>query len=275
MSEESQTQRVSLRLWATQWWRNNTIKQWEKEYGEACIDAAKRGDRDAVVTFLAKIDPNANSHYPSLGIALFRALEGDHPGIAEVLLACPDIIDVNFAPADERRSSFWFATISGYKAVSGYTAVVALLLQHPGLKDNISEGLGRAVVWGYFDTVKLLLEHPDSDVNAQDKFGVPVLLLAASRGRLDIVNLLLKHPGIDINLEDPDGDCALTYAAKRGHKDVVRLLVNCGANGLEQAAAEAQRKGYYKIVAYFDEQQSWCLKQTIVALLALPLPGMK
>jgi ankyrin repeat protein len=68
-----------------------------------------------------------------------------------------------------------------------------------------------------------------ADPNGRDRWGVPVLAVAAGRGDLEAVRLLIHH-GADPNLASTVGNSALMTAAARGHADVARLLLEAGAN---------------------------------------------
>lgn len=66
------------------------------------------------------------------------------------------------------------------------------------------------------------------DANARDRWGVPLLAIAAGRGDLESVRLLLDH-GADPNLASAVGNAPLMVAAALGHPDVARALLDAGA----------------------------------------------
>lgn len=66
------------------------------------------------------------------------------------------------------------------------------------------------------------------DPNSRDRWGGPVLGLAAARGDIESVRLLLEH-GADPNLASEVGNSPLMIAAARGRPDVARALLDAGA----------------------------------------------
>ena len=84
--------------------------------------------------------------------------------------------------------------------------------------------LSEAVKAGNLHEVSFLLSRKHS-VNAQDKFGVTALQLAAMNGFEDILIQLLEN-GAKLNDCDTDGFTALHLAASNGHIECVNLLIN-------------------------------------------------
>ncbi len=68
-----------------------------------------------------------------------------------------------------------------------------------------------------------------ADVNARDRFGRTVLMIAAYRGHNDLVRLLLER-GADVNAQDNDGRTAHAFAAFYRRSDTLRLLQTHGAS---------------------------------------------
>mmetsp|Transcript_16753 Transcript_16753/g.25175 ORF Transcript_16753/g.25175 Transcript_16753/m.25175 type:complete len:160 (-) Transcript_16753:287-766(-) len=69
----------------------------------------------------------------------------------------------------------------------------------------------------------------DCDVNACDKKGRPVIILAVQHEK--IVELLLSRSNIEIDARDPlTNATALAFAAGHGHNRTVALLLQNGAN---------------------------------------------
>ena len=68
------------------------------------------------------------------------------------------------------------------------------------------------------------------DVNAPDRHGSSLLLVAASRGDLQSIKLLLATPHVDLNVARNDGWNALMSAAFKGQAECIRILVDSGAD---------------------------------------------
>ncbi len=67
------------------------------------------------------------------------------------------------------------------------------------------------------------------DANARDRWGAPVLAIAAGHDDLESVRLLLEH-GADPNLASAVGNSPLMIAAARGRPEVARALLDAGAS---------------------------------------------
>ncbi|EAX87737.1 ankyrin repeat protein, putative [Trichomonas vaginalis G3] len=68
-----------------------------------------------------------------------------------------------------------------------------------------------------------------ADVNAEDSYGNPALIIAIKSGNADIVKVLLSH-GADVNSKDYHWDSALIIAIKSGNADIVKVLLSHGAD---------------------------------------------
>ena len=113
------------------------------------------------------------------------------------------------------------------------TATVSALLA-AGSDVNAKNRDGETVLilaakYGYTDVVKALLAK-GAEVNAKDPYlyGRTALLLAANNGHADVVKALLAE-GADLNARDRFGDTALTCAKRCGHMKITRLLKEAGA----------------------------------------------
>ncbi len=75
-----------------------------------------------------------------------------------------------------------------------------------------------------------MLIEAGADVNEQNEFGSPALIVAACRGRTQLVDILLRS-GAEINVSvEGSGITALACAVGKGHTDTVRLLIEAGAD---------------------------------------------
>ncbi len=83
---------------------------------------------------------------------------------------------------------------------------------------------------GWTEVVRLLLNVPGIDVNIENYNAVTVLILAALNGRTEVVRLLLNVPGIDVNKQGIVGNTALIFAVESGNSAIVRELLNRGAD---------------------------------------------
>ena len=68
------------------------------------------------------------------------------------------------------------------------------------------------------------------DVNASNRFGWTLLMLAALEGNTKIGSLLIER-GADVNALNKFGESALSLAAHKGHLPFVKLLKAHGASG--------------------------------------------
>ena len=63
----------------------------------------------------------------------------------------------------------------------------------------------------------------------KDKFGRPLLNIAATIGHYKICEILLEN-GVNVNDTDENGSTPLHAAAYHGHEDIIKLLISYGAN---------------------------------------------
>lgn len=143
-----------------------------------------------------------------------------------VLLSLIGKIDIN---ARDKRAGKFQKTALIIAAQSGYTRIVELLLQKPGIDVNIQDAdnytaLMRAAAEGHESIVRLLLQKPGINVNAAC-FGVTALILAAHKRNEHIVKLLLEVPNIRVNSTNKCSKNALHWAVAWGEENMVRLLL--------------------------------------------------
>jgi len=91
----------------------------------------------------------------------------------------------------------------------------------------------RAAQNGHIGAVELLLD-AGADVDAMNKSGYTVLMVASSVNNPDILKILIQH-GANMDVQDREyGWTALIWSAKEGYVSNVRVFVNSGADiGLE------------------------------------------
>ena len=87
-------------------------------------------------------------------------------------------------------------------------------------------------------------------LNSKDKFGRPLLYIAARNGHYKVCEILLEN-GVDINCTDENGSTPLHAASYHGHEDIIRLLISYGAdinkrNNLGENPADEAATNRYK-----------------------------
>ena len=84
------------------------------------------------------------------------------------------------------------------------------------------------IVGDYEGLLNHILENKVS-IFKKDKFGRPLLYIAARNGHYKICEILLEN-GVDINCTDENGSTPLHAAAYHGHENIINLLISYGAN---------------------------------------------
>ena len=207
--------------------------------------------------------------------ALMRAAAGGQADVVEILVDMG--ADVK-AKSDEGKTAMTYAKEYGY-------AEIAKLLRKAGAKEPLTEeNFLASVKANDIDAVKLLLaegidisecgttafmiaaEHGYTDivrtlgnkgvdVNAKDKYGRPLLMLAMSeKGKPEIVKFLVDN-GADLDIGGTTSP--LTWAVERGYTDVVKSILAREDRGrmvessYSNALNAAERRGYTAIVKLF------------------------
>ena len=174
--------------------------------GSDVADAAKKGDRTAVRTLIArKADVNARQADGST--ALHWAAWQDDVELATMLLR---------AGADPNPANLAGATPLQLASVNGNAAMIELLL-----KAGVA---------------------PDAPLS---KYNDTALMLASRTGKADAVRVLLEHHA-DVNARESwGGTTALMWATSEKHRDVVRLLAASGAdlNAKSKIVQPPKRRG--------------------------------
>ena len=81
---------------------------------------------------------------------------------------------------------------------------------------------------GKDEVIKLLIAR-GADINASDKEGATVLMVAWMTKNPTTINLLLKH-GADVNIKDKEGWSILRHAVGEGNGELVKTLITYGAD---------------------------------------------
>jgi ankyrin repeat protein len=190
--------------------------------GLALLDAADRGDVDAVRTALAdgaELETrDANGRTP-----LLRAALADRVEAATVLVAAG--ADVN--AQDDREDSAWLVT-----GVTGSVAMMRALL--PGSPDvTLTNRFGGVSVIpaserGHVAYVRAVLAETDIAVDHVNRLGWTALLEAVilgdgGRTHQEVVEVLLAA-GADPLVPDTDGVTARAHAERRGFQGIAAVL---------------------------------------------------
>ena len=85
-----------------------------------------------------------------------------------------------------------------------------------------------AIVGDYQGILNHIIENK-SLLFARDKFGRPLLYIAARNGHYKVCELLLEY-GADVNIMDENGSTPLHAASYHGHDDIIILLISYGAD---------------------------------------------
>jgi len=204
--------------------RSVALRRFPVEAGVAAFrDAAKRGDRDAVRTAIAR-DPSLTQKSDDTGdTALHRAAEiGDLEMMQELITAGAA---VDATRADGFRP-IHCALHRGRKPREQALDAAQLLLKH-GAEYTIY----LAAVFGDAEFVRSTLKRDRSQANHTDTQWWRPITAAARRSDFEMVKLLLEH-GADPNLPEdgaPVGE-ALWTAVYLDQPEMVKLLLEYGAD---------------------------------------------
>ena len=83
------------------------------------------------------------------------------------------------------------------------------------------------IVGDYEGLLNHIIENKNS-IFKKDKFGRPLLYVAARNGHYKVCEILLEN-GVDVNCTDENGSTPLHAAAYHGHEDIINLLISYGA----------------------------------------------
>jgi len=110
-----------------------------------------------------------------------------------------------------------------------------LMRQDPGFKVNIDQEASGWTLLHYAcressrsAVIPLLLAHPGIDVNVKNRYGCTPFLYACANGRTSCVHEMLKDSRVKVNEPSSDGRTPLWWAARYGHVDVIKLWIAFG-----------------------------------------------
>jgi ankyrin repeat protein len=189
------------------------------------IGAAEKGDL-AAVERLIRDDASVMARDNRGRTALLAATQGNHAGVARVLIAAG--ADVN-AKDDIQDSPFLYA------GAEGRIEILKMTLAKADLKSTNRYG-GTALIpaahHGHPEAVRILLG-TTIDKDHVNKLGWTALLEAVILGdggpvHTEIVTLLTEA-GANVNIADKEGVTPLAHAKRRGFAEMVRILEIRGA----------------------------------------------
>lgn len=161
----------------------------------ALAAAASQGHAEVVIRLL---DAGAEVNYRGLGLAIERALRGEHLDVANILHERGSRLHTR------RHGSVFGALIN-----TGVGAAPFEWLRERHRPQPMSGLLARAAYGGDLCAARVLIEM-GAPVNGFDGFGRPPLALAAWGNRVEMVKLLLAH-GADPAIRDRHGHLLLHY----------------------------------------------------------------
>lgn len=172
-------------------------------------------------------------------------------GISSIVDRCLDVITLDKTSVQELP---WLSC-----ARYGYTALIKKLIsKYPSVvavRDYRDRNvLHEAVRQGHLDTVDIILES-EIDVDATDKDGETVAMLAIRLRYIGILRLLLQHkPKPDLSRQDDRDYTPLFWACEHGYAAVVKLLLENGASLYDKSTSNstvllrALQKNQYEVV---------------------------
>ncbi|MXY56790.1 MAG: hypothetical protein F4029_12875 [Gammaproteobacteria bacterium] len=191
--------------------------------GSALVDAAKAGDFDRVQS-LIEADPAAvNQSGPDGSTALHWAVNQDHLGMVEALLA---------ADADAQvRNRYGFPPIA-LAAMNGNADVLTLLI-HAGADARATVPGGESAIMtaartGDADAIRVLLA-AGADPNLPNDASQTALMWAGAANNPDAITALVDG-GADLAAKTPKGLDALMFAARAGRRAATEALLDAGAD---------------------------------------------
>lgn len=183
--------------------------------------------------------------------ALMLAARAGYTEAVQELLLSLRAADVNAIDQDG-------STALHHAACYGRHEVVQALLQVDGICSHAADKEGNTALMlaareGHAKVIQALLpERSAAELNAANEEGLPALHQVACTGNHELVQALLQVPGIKIDARDREGNTVLMLAVKYGHAKVVQILllsfsaaqVNAatddGVTALQEAAYDGQ-----------------------------------
>ena len=182
------------------------------------MDAAARGDRDAVVELLRRGADNSLKG-PDGETILYYALRGGNVEVTQLMLDSKYVVDIN-ATTGSGVTPLMIAVFYEPEAVT--------LLLRKGAKVDARSDIGAtacyyAVLGGNADAVDALMEKKCA-LDTRNKEGWSLLCVAAAEGQFRIFRRL-HEAGAPVDVDEPGRRTLLHFAARGGDPDIVRYIL--------------------------------------------------
>lgn len=188
------------------------------------VEAARAGDRKAVMALLAKRPADAAKPGPDGTTPLHWAVRADDVAMVDALIK---------AGADAKAANRYGATPLFVACQNGNAAIIERLLK-AGADANSTNADGETALMtaartGKVDAVKVLLANGADPKAAEGWRGQNALMWAAAENHPAVAQTLIEA-GVDVMSRSNGGFTPLLFAVRAGRTDTVRLLLAKGAD---------------------------------------------
>lgn len=196
--------------------------------GIGLIDAAARGDLDALRSLLGNSELDRNERDHGGRTALMAATYANQPAAVALLLEAGADVDLQ---DDVLNNPFLYSGAEGLMEILKLTNAAGA---DPTIRNRYG---GVAIIpaaeKGHLDAVRYLLESTNVDVDHINDLGWTALLEAiiltdGGPVHQQIVAELIRH-GADVTIADGDGVTPLKHARQRGYRQIEDQLIAAGA----------------------------------------------
>lgn len=190
--------------------------------GITALGMAALYERIDIVPFLINQGADPNVEFNDGETALMYAAGNDNPGILHLLLSAGANIN---AKAKDGCTALFYASM-----LNQIGNIDILMKAGANIEERENEFQGTPLFFarGLLNSITSLLDW-GADINARDKDGNTVLMLAAKVGDTETVKVLLQR-GAAITISNFDGFTALTVAKKNHQKEIVKMILEAKLN---------------------------------------------